>query len=408
MKKNLLASLITGALATCAGLAHADPAQSGISDNTVRIGVLTDMSGVYSDLGGQGSAIAARMAVEDFIAARKPKFKIDVIAADHLNKADIGASKVREWYDREGVDMVTDVLNSGVALAVSKLTAEKNRIMMNIGAGTTRLTNEDCTPNTVHYAYDTYALATGVAKAAVKQGGDSWFFLTADYAFGQSMEKDASNVIQQAGGKVVGSVRHPLNASDFSSFLLQAQNSKSKIVALANAGGDTINAVKAAAEFGITKNQTIAPLLLFINDVHAMGLPVAQGMMLTEAFYWNLNKDTRDWSRRYFARMKRMPNMNHAGVYSAVTHYLNAVEATGSDEAGAIMKRMKATPINDFYAKNGKIRDDGRMVHDMYLLQVKKPAESKEPWDYYNVLATISGEEAFQPLSASRCALIKK
>ncbi len=405
MKKNLMAALVASA---CSLIAGAVQAQSAISDNAVRIGVLTDMSGVYSDLGGQGSIIAAKMAVEDFIAAKKPKFKVDVVSADHLNKADIAASKVREWYDREGVDMITDGLNSGVALAAAKVTSEKNRIMMNIGAGSTRLTNEDCTANTVHYAYDTFALATGVAKAAVKQGGDSWFFLTADYAFGQSMEKDATNVINSAGGKVIGSVRHPLNASDFSSFLLQAQNSKSKIVALANAGGDTINAVKAAAEFGLTKNQTIAPLLLFINDIHAMGLPVAQGMMLTEGFYWNLNDDTRNWSRKYFSRMKRMPNMLHAGVYSAVTHYLNAIDAVGTDEAGAVMKRMKATPINDFYATNGKIRDDGRMVHDMYLMQVKKPAESKQPWDYYNVLATIKGEDAFQPMALSRCPLIKK
>lgn len=259
MKKTLLAAMLACAFSLGTGAAHAQ-----ISDNVVRIGVLTDMSGVYSDLGGLGSVTAAKMAVEDFIAAKKPKFKVDVIYADHLNKADIGAAKVREWYDRESVDMVTDALNSGVALAAGKITAEKNRVIMNVGAATTRLTNEDCNANTVHYAYDTYALATGVAKAAVKQGGDSWFFLTADYAFGQSMEKDASDVVKNAGGKVVGSVRHPLNASDFSSFLLQAQNSKVKIIALANAGGDTINAVKSAAEFGITKNQTIAPLLLLI------------------------------------------------------------------------------------------------------------------------------------------------
>ncbi|MBI1891177.1 MAG: ABC transporter substrate-binding protein [Burkholderiales bacterium] len=403
MKKTLLAAMLACAFSLGTSAAHAQ-----ISDNVVRIGVLTDMSGVYSDLGGLGSVTAAKMAVEDFIATKKPSFKVDVVYADHLNKADIGASKVREWYDREGVDMVTDALNSGVALAAGKITAEKNRVIMNVGAATTRLTNEDCNANTVHYAYDTYALATGVAKAAVKQGGDSWFFLTADYAFGQSMEKDASDVVKSAGGKVVGSVRHPLNASDFSSFLLQAQNSKAKIIGLANAGGDTINAVKSAAEFGITKNQTIAPLLLFLNDIHAMGLQSTQGMMLTEGFYWNLNKETRDWSRRYFSRMKRMPNMLHAGVYSAVTHYLNTIAAAGTDEASAVMKRMKTTPINDFYAKNGRIREDGRMVHDMYLMQVKKPAESKEPWDYYNVLATIKGEDAFQPLSASRCSMIKK
>lgn len=405
MKKSLTALV---AVLACSSLHGTAVAQTGISDNIVRIGVLTDMSGVYSDLGGQGSVAAARMAVEDFIAARKPSFKVDVIAADHQNKADVASGKVREWYDREQVDMVTDALNSAVALAVNKITAEKQRVMMNVGAGTTRLTNEDCTPNTVHWAYDTYALATGTGRAVVKRGGDSWYFLTADYAFGQSMEKDTTDVIKASGGSVAGSVKHPLNASDFSSFLLQAQNSKAKIVGLANAGGDTINAVKAAAEFGVTKNQTLAPLLLFINDVHSMGLVVAQGMMLTDGFYWNLDDDTRKWSRRYFAQMKRMPNMIHAGVYSAVTHYLNAVAAAGTDNAGAVMKKMKATPVRDFFAKDGKIREDGRMVHDMYLMQVKRPWDSKDPWDYYNVLATIKGDDAFQPLSQSRCPLVKK
>lgn len=399
MKRTLVSTLLAALAATGA---HAQ-----ISDNTVKIGVLTDMSGVYSDLGGQGSVIAAKMAIEDFVAAKKPTFKVEVISADHQNKADVASNKVREWYDREGVDMVTDVLNSAVALATSKVTAEKNRVMINIGAGTTRLTNEDCNANTVHWAYDTYALATGTARAGVKQGGSTWFFLTADYAFGQAMEKDATEVIKAAGGKVVGSVKHPLNASDFSSFLLQAQSSGAKIIGLGNAGGDTINAVKAAAEFGVTKTQTLAPLLLFINDIHSMGLDTAQGMLLTEGFYWNLNDETRAWSKRYFDRMKRMPNMIHAGVYSAVMHYLNSVTATKTDNASAVMKQMKATPINDFYAKGGKIREDGRMVHDMYLLQVKKPSESKEPWDYYNVRQVIKGDDAFLPLAQSRCALVK-
>lgn len=398
-------TLIAGAAAACCWLGSA---QAQISNDTVKIGVLTDMSGVYSDLGGQGSLVAAQMAVDDFLAARKPAYKVEVVAADHQNKADVGASKAREWYDRDGVDMVTDGLNSAVALSVAKLTAEKNRIFLNVGAGTTRLTNEDCNPNTVHWAYDTYALAVGTARAAVQQGGDSWFFLTADYAFGQSMEKDAAEVIKATGGKVVGSVRHPLNASDFSSFLLQAQASKAKIIGLANAGGDTINAIKAAAEFGITQKQTLAPLLIFINDVHAMGLKAAQGMLVTEAFYWNLNVETSDWSKRYFAKMKRMPSMLHAGVYSAVTHYLRAVAATGTDETGAVMQRMKATPVNDFFARGGRIREDGRMVHDMYLLQVKSPEQSKAPWDYYAVKAVIKGDQAFQPLALSRCPLIKK
>lgn len=401
MKKTLIAC----AVAACCWVSSA---QAQISNNTVKIGVLTDMSGVYSDLGGQGSLVAAQMAVEDFIAARKPAYKVEVIAADHQNKADVGASRAREWYDREGVDMITDGLNSAVALSVAKLTAEKQRVFLNVGAGTTRLTNEDCNPYTVHWAYDTYALAVGTARAAVQQGGDSWFFLTADYAFGQSMEKDASEVIKATGGKVVGSVRHPLNASDFSSFLLQAQASKAKIIGLANAGGDTINAIKAAAEFGITQKQTLAPLLIFINDVHAMGLKAAQGMLVTEAFYWNLNVETSDWSKRYFSRMKRMPSMLHAGVYSAVTHYLRAVAATGTDQAATVMERMKATPVNDFFAKGGRIREDGRMVHDMYLLQVKSPEQSRAPWDYYTVKAVIKGDEAFQSLALSRCPLVKK
>lgn len=384
------------------------PAIAQVSDNTVRIGVLTDMSGVYSDLGGKGSVMAAEMAVEDFVKAKKPGFAVKVVSADHQNKADVASNKVREWYDREGVDMVTDALNSAVALAVSKVSAEKNRIMMNVGAATTRLTNEDCSANTAHWAYDTYALATSLARAAVKSGGDSWFFLTADYAFGHTMEKDATEAIKSAGGKVVGAVRHPLNASDFSAFLVQAQASKAKVVGLANAGGDTINAVKAATEFGVTKTQALAPMLLFINDIHAMGLGVAKGMFVTEGFYWNQTPETRQWSQRYFGQMKRMPNMIHAGVYSAVSHYLHAVAASGTDEAKAVMAKMRATPVNDVFARNGKLREDGRMVHDMYLYEVKAPGESTEPWDYYKLKTTIKGDEAFQPLSASRCALVKK
>ena len=406
MNKKIQMALAASACALAIGAAQAQ--SGGISDNVVKVGVLTDMSGPYSAIGGQGSVTAARMAVEDFIAARKPAYKVEVVFADHQNKSDIAAGKTREWYDRDGVDMVTDGLNSAVALAVSRISAEKNRIMINVGAGTTRLTNEDCTPNTAHWAYDTYALATGTARAMVKQGGTSWFFVTVDYAFGASMEKDAMEVINSAGGKIVGSVKHPLNASDFSSFLLQAQASNAKVIALASAGGDTINAIKTAAEFGINKKQTLAPLLLSINDIHALGLPTAQGLVLTEGFYWDLNDDTRAWSRRYFSRMKSMPSMLQAGVYSAVSHYLNAVAASGTDTAAVVMKRMKDTPVNDMFAKNGKLRDDGRMVHDMYLMQVKRPADSRQPWDYYNVLATIKGDDAFQPMSRSRCPLIKK
>lgn len=384
------------------------PAMAQISDNSVKIGVLTDMSGVYSDLGGKGSVLAAEMAVEDFLKAKKPGFTVQIVSADHQNKADVASNKVREWYDREGVDMVTDALNSAVALAVSKVSVEKNRIMMNVGAATTRLTNEDCSPTTAHWAYDTFALATGLATATVKSGGESWYFLTADYAFGQAMEKDASEAIKAAGGKVLGSVKHPLNASDFSSFLVQAQASKAKVIGLANAGGDTINSVKAANEFGINKTQAIAPMLLFINDIHAMGLGVAKGMLVTEGFYWNQTPETRQWSQRYFGKMKRMPNMIHAGVYSAVSTYLNAIVAGGTDEAKAVMAKMRSAPINDVFAKNGRLREDGRMVHDMYLYEVKSQADSKEPWDYYKLKATIKGDDAFQPMSASRCSLVKK
>lgn len=410
MKRKVTGALVGAVLSTLTlGQALAQKAAAPkLSGDMVKIGVLTDMSGVYSDLGGQGSVTAAQMAIEDFRTQAKPSWKIELVYADHQNKADVGSNKVREWYDTQGVDMVTDVLNSAVALAVSKVTQEKNRILIDTGAASTRLTNEDCSPNTVHYVYDTYALANGPGKAITKQGKDSWFFLTADYAFGHSLEKDTSDAVKANGGKVLGSVRHPLNASDFSSFLLQAQSSKAKVVGLANAGGDTINSIKAANEFGLTKSQTIVGLLTTIIDIHALGLPTTQGMMFTEGFYWNLNNETREWSRRFFGKHKKMPSMLHAGTYSAVMTYLKAVQATGTDDATTVMKKMKATPINDFFAKNGKIREDGRMEHDMYLVEVKKPAESKEPWDYYNIKAVIPGSEAFQPMSLSRCPLVKK
>jgi branched-chain amino acid transport system substrate-binding protein len=410
MKRKLIGALVGVAVMSMAtGQALAQKAAAPkLSGDMVKIGVLTDMSGVYSDLGGQGSVTAAQMAVEDFKAQAKPSWRIELVYADHQNKADVGSNKVREWYDTQGVDMVTDVLNSAVALAVSKVTQEKNRILIDTGAASTRLTNEDCSPNTVHYVYDTYALANGPGKAVTKQGKDTWFFLTADYAFGHSLEADTTNAVKASGGKVLGSVRHPLNASDFSSFLLQAQSSKAKVVGLANAGGDTINSIKAANEFGLTKSQTIVGLLTTIIDIHALGLPTTQGMMFTEGFYWNLNNETREWSRRFFGKHKKMPSMLHAGTYSAVMTYLKAVQATGTDDAATVMKKMKATPINDFFAKNGKIREDGRMEHDMYLVEVKKPAESKEPWDYYHIKAVIPAKEAFQPMSLSRCPLVKK
>ena len=410
MKRKLMGALVGAAvmsLATGQALAQKAPAAK-VSGDMVKIGVLTDMSGVYSDLGGQGSVTAAQMAIDDFKAQAKPAWKIELVYADHQNKADVGSNKAREWYDTQGVDMITDALNSAVALAVSKVTLEKKRILIDTGAASTRLTNEDCSPNTVHYVYDTYALANGPGKAVTKQGKDSWFFLTADYAFGHSLEKDTADAVKASGGKVVGAVRHPLNASDFSSFLLQAQSSKAKVVGLANAGGDTINSIKAANEFGLTKTQTIVGLLTTIVDIHALGLPTTQGMMFTEGFYWNLNPETREWSRRYFAKMKKMPSMLQAGTYSAVMTYLKAVQATGTDEADAVMKQLKATTINDMFAKGGKIRADGRMIHDMYLVEVKKPAESKEPWDYYNLKAVIPASEAFQPMSLSRCPLVKK
>ncbi|NJD35754.1 MAG: ABC transporter substrate-binding protein [Betaproteobacteria bacterium] len=410
MKQKLIGVLVGAALAACStgALAQAKAPAMKLSGEAVKIGVLSDMSGLYSDLGGQGSVIAAQMAVDDFKEQAKPAYKIDVVSADHQNKADVGAAKVREWIDREGVDMVTDVLNSAVALATAKVVAEKKRILLDVGAASTRLTNEDCNPYTVHWMYDTYALANGTGKAIVKQGGDSWFFLTADYAFGHSLEKDTAEVVKANGGKVLGQVRHPLSAADFSSFLLQAQSSKAKIIGLANAGGDTINAIKAAAEFGITKNQSLAGLLVFITDVHSITLNVAQGMLLTEGFYWDFNDQTRAFSKRFFAKAKKEPTMNHAGVYSATLNYLRAIQAAGTDDADAVMAQLKKMKISDPVIQSGQIRADGRLVHDMYLLQVKKPAESKYPWDYYHVKAVIPAAEAFQPLSLSRCPLVKK
>ncbi len=393
--------------AACAAAAMAQQGPVKISDDVVRIGVLTDMSGLYSDVGGQGSVVAARMAVDDFGGKVLGK-KIDVVATDHQNKADVAAQKVREWIDRGGVDMITDALNSAVALATAKVVAEKKRILMDTGAASTRLTNEDCTRYTIHHTYDTFALANGTGRAVVKQGGDTWFFLTADYAFGHSLEQDTMNVVKENGGKVLGAVRHPLSASDFSSFLLQAQASKAKIIGLANAGGDTINSIKAANEFGLTKTQTLAGLLVFVSDIHSLGLQATQGMYVTEAWYWDLNDQTRKWSKRFFDKTKKMPTMIHAGVYSATTMYLNAVKATGTDDADAVMAWMRANKHSDMFGTNMTLREDGRLVHDMYLFQVKKPSESKGPWDYYHLRETIAADHAFQPLSRSRCPLISR
>ena len=394
------------ALAGAAILAGTSPAQAQISGDTIKIGMITDLSGVYSDVDGNGGAEAVRMAIADLGGAINGK-KIQFVVADHQNKPDIAASKAREWFDQGGVDMLIGGTNSGASLAMAKVALEKKKVFIAIGAGTAQLTNEQCSPYTVHYAYDTVALARGTASAVLKQGGKSWYFLTADYAFGQSLEKDTADVLKANGGSVLGSVKHPLSASDFSSFLLQAQSSKAQVLGLANAGGDTINAIKAAREFGLTKSMKIAGLLVFINDVHTLGLNTTQGMYLTDGWYWDMNPDTRAWSKRYFAKMKKQPSMLQAADYSATTQYLNAVKATGTDDATKVMAQLKATKINDMFAKNGEIRPDGRMVHDMYLMQVKAPNESKYPWDYYKLVSTIPGAQAYTTKAETKCAAWK-
>ena len=409
MKRKLLATLVgTALLGMGSNLALAQTAKSGaVSGDKVKIGVMNDMAGLYSDITGPGSVEAARMAVADFGGKVLGK-PVEVVFADHQNKPDVGANKAREWYDTEGVDMIIDLPTSSVAIAVGKVAGEKKRVVIVSGGATSRLTNEDCNAYTVHYSYDTYALANGTGKAIVQTGGKTWFFLTADYAFGKSLEDDTTAVVKANGGTVLGHVFHPLNASDFSSYMLQAQASKAQIIGLANAGGDTINSVKAANEFGLTKNQSLAGLLMFITDIHSLGLKTAQGMMLTAGWYWDMNDDTRKFGKRFFEKMKRMPTFVQAGVYSGVTTYLKAVKAVGTDDADKVMAELKKTRINDMFAKNGYIRQDGRMLHDMYLMQVKKPAESKSPWDYYNVKAVIPAEQAYQPLSKSTCPMIKK
>jgi branched-chain amino acid transport system substrate-binding protein len=400
-----LKAITIAATAVCAfGLSFA--AQAQVSGDTIKIGLITDMSGLYTDIDGAGGAEAVKMAIADagvVIAGKKVEF----ISADHQNKADIAASKAREWFDQQGVDMLIGGTNSGANLAMAKVAAEKKKVFISIGAGSARLTNEECTPYTIHYAYDTIALARGTGGAIVKQGGKSWYFLTADYAFGQSLEKDTADVVKAAGGKVLGSVKHPLSASDFSSFLLQAQSSGAQILGLANAGGDAINSIKAANEFGITKKMKLAGLLIFINDVHSLGLNLTQGMYLTDGWYWDQNAETRAWSKRYFEKMKKEPSMLQAADYSAASNYLKAVKAVGSDDTDKVMAYLKANKINDMFAKNGVIRPDGRMVHDMYLMEVKKPSESKYPWDYYKVVATIPGDQAYATKAETKCALWK-
>jgi branched-chain amino acid transport system substrate-binding protein len=400
MKHLLSTALVAAAAVTVL------PATAQVSDDVVKIGVIVDQTGVYSANGGPGAIRAVEMAVKDFGGKVNGK-PIELVTADYQNKVDIALSKAREWIDRDQVDMIIESTDSAAAIAMQKLGADKKRVMIFAGSATTALTNKECTPYGIHYVYDTYALANGTARAVMQQGGDTWFFITADYAFGSSLEKDATAVIKEMGGKVLGTVKHPLSASDFSSFMLQAQASKAKVVGLANAGRDTQNSVRAAAEFGLTKKQKLATLLVFDTDVKGMGLDIAQGLLFTTGYYWDRNDETRAWSKRFYDIHKAMPTMIQAGAYSATMHYLKAIQAAGTDNAEAVIKKMKDTPINDFFAKNGKIRADGRMVHDMYLAEAKKPSESKGDWDIIKILQTIPGEQAYQPLSASSCPLIK-
>ena len=377
---------------------------------TVKIGVLNDQSGLYADLGGQGSVTAAKMAAEEF-GNKVAGMPIEIVFADHQNKPDVGSAIATKWIDVDGVDAILDVPNSGVALAIAKIANDKNKVFIDSGAASSDLTGKACTPNTVHWTYDTWALANGTGKAVVKSGGNTWFFLTADYAFGKALERDTRAVVEANGGKVLGSVLHPLNASDFSSFLLQAQASKAKIIGLANAGGDTINSIKAAAEFGIVQGgQKLAGLLVFISDVHSLGLKAAQGLQLTSAFYWDHDDKTRAWSKKFAARNNgRMPTMVQAGVYAGVLHYLKAVQALKSDEDGkAVVAKMKALPTDDPLFGKGTIRADGRKIHPMYLFEVKKPSESKGPWDYYKLIHEIPAAEAFRPLDQGECPLAAK
>src|SRR6201991_4912281 len=407
MKTRIAASLLLGTALT---LAAGNIALA--QDKTVKIGTFSHQSGLYSDLGGPGSTLAAQMAIEDSGLTKKG-WKIDIISGDHQNKPDVGVNIARQWFDVDKVDVIVDVPNSGVALAVSNVVKEKNGILIDSGAGTSDLTNAQCTPNTIHWTYDTYTLAHGTGTALTKAGGDSWFFLTADYAFGAALERDTTAAVQAAGGKVLGGIKHPLNTADFSSFLLQAQASKAKVIGLANAGGDTTNAIKQAAEFGITAGgQKLAALLLFITDVNSLGLNIAQGLNFTETFYWDMNDQTRAFSKRFQERMKNhvMPTMLHAGVYAGVLHYFKALEALGGNphDGAKVVAKMKEMPTDDTLFGKGEIQPNGRVIHPAYLFEVKKPSESKGPWDYYKLVATIPANEAFTPLDKSTCALLKK
>lgn len=408
MYKRIICSAMAAAAAFSAAMATSHAASAtNIKDGVVKIGVLTDMSSIFSDIGGKGSVVAAQMAVDDF-GGKVLGAPVQVLSADHQNKTDVAATIARDWFDNQHVDMVEDLLPSSVALAVSGVAKEKHRIAIASGAGTTKLSNEACSPYTVQYSYDTYALATNLVKSMTRAGDNSWFFVTVDYALGASLDKDAQDALKSAGGKVAGDVKHPMNTSDLSSYLLQAQASHAKVIGLANAGADTVNSIKTAREFGVIGpgKQKVAALQMFISDVHSLGLQAAQGMQLTTPFYWDRNAASRAWSQRFYAKTERMPTFIQAGVYSSTLHYLQAVQAAGTDAADAVMAQMKKMPIHDLFADNGQIRADGLMVHDMYVVEVKSPQESKRPWDYYKIRQTVPASEAFAPLSASRCPLV--
>lgn len=395
------------AAVACAAASAVGAASAQISDDVVKIGVIVDMGGVYSANGGVGVVRAVEMAIKDFGGKVQGK-PIQIVSADYQNKVDIAASKARQWFDVDKVDLIIESTDSAAAISMQKIAAEKKKPIIFAGSATTALTNKECTPYGIHWVYDTFALATGTGRAVMQEGGDSWYFLTADYAFGNSLESDTTNVVKAMGGKVLGTSKHALNSSDFASYLLQAQSSGAKVVGLANAGKDTQNSIRQATEFGITKKQTLATLLVFDTDVKGLGLPAAQGIVYTTAFYWDRTPETRAFANRFHAIHKGMPTMIHAGAYSAAMHYLKAIDARKSDASEAVLGHMRETPVNDFFAKNGKIRKDGRMVHDMYLAQVKKPSESKGEWDIATIKRTIPGDEAFMSLSASSCPLVKK
>ena len=404
MPRRFSRAVLAGAIA--GALLHAGAARAQISDDVIRIGFITDMSGVYSGPDGPGGAEAIKMAIEEMGGQINGK-KIELLTADHQNKADIASAKAREWFDQRGLDMLIGGTNSSTALAMSKVAADKKKPIIVVGAGAPALTNEQCTPYTLNYAYDTVAQARGTGAAVVKAGGKSWYILTADYAFGHALQADTTKVVEAGGGKVIGAVKHPLSTSDFSSFLLQAQASKAEILALANAGADATNAIKAANEFGLTKTMRLAGMIMFINDIHAMGLETAKGMYLTDSWYWNASDETRAWARKFYERRNAMPSSLQAADYSAAIQYLRAVKATGTDDADKVLAYLRENKLDDVYIKNGVVRPDGRVVHDMYLLQVKTPEESKAPWDYFKVVQTIDGNEAFTTKAETRCALWK-